>query len=215
MARARTRRHLVHAMDIIKVFLLLWATTAAFAVTIFNDRIRTTTTGELVNAHDGTVVSFDFGQTYFLYGTVYAECHQAGPVCDSVCGFFNNTFAVYRSTTLAMDSLTLLSTNAVPALTLDNGKMSYWEPNVGYNHLTQNYTMLFWSGHFGFHDNRIAVATSRTPEGPFELREPLVMRGAQIISDTISLFVDTGDAYARYNTLDAPRCHVMEKLTPD
>jgi hypothetical protein len=180
--------------------------------TIFNDRIRTTAdTGALVNAHDGHVVSFDGGQTYYLYGTVYGECHQAGPVCDTVCGFFNNTFAVYRSSTLAMDSWTLLTTNAVPALTLDNSKVSYWEPNVGYNELTKNYTMVFWSGHFGFRNNRIAVATSRQPEGPFELREPLVMHGAQIISDTVSLFVDTvfGHAYARYNTRDAPLRHVM------
>jgi hypothetical protein len=101
-----------------------------------------------------------------------------------VSGFFNNTFAVYRSTTLAMDSWTLLTTSAVPALTLDNSKVSHWEPNVGYNELTKNYTMVFWSGHFGFRNNRIAVATSRSPEGPFELREPLVMHGAQIISDT-------------------------------
>jgi hypothetical protein len=76
--------------------------------------------------------------------------------------------------------------------------------------------MSFWSGHYGFINSTVAIATSPTPDGPFVLAAPITMKGGQVISSTIGLFVDDDNtAYIRYNTRDSPLRHVIEKLTPN
>jgi hypothetical protein len=181
-------------------------------VVISNILPRLDVDGKFVNAHDGCLVKFD--NTYFMYGTVYGECHQSTTICDGVCGYINNTFALYISPDLI--NWTLISNNIVPEVTKDNHYINYWMPNVGYNRRTEKYVMIYWSSRYGFKNSQVAVAVSFTPFGPFVNVPPLEMQGGKIISDTTNLFIDDDNtAYVRYNTRDEPLRHVVEKLSPD
>ena len=168
--------------------------------------------GAIVNAKSGSL--YRFNGTFYLYGTAYPACEQRGAICEQSCGYYNNTFAVYASPD--MMAWTLLSANLVPQINGDAAHIEYDEVNVGYCAERGDFVLLFWSGHFGFRGNSLAIARAPTPAGPFTLAPPLVAAGAQIISDTVSLFVDDdGTAYVRYNTRDLPFRHVVERLSRD
>ena len=194
------------------LLLLLLPASAQTPVTVSNTVLRRDTQGRVVNAHDGGLYVFE--GRFWLYGTVYEDCVQDGPVCNGKCGYYGNLFAAYSSADL--ETWTLESPNVLPALAADNSRVSYWEMNVGFNKLTSQYVALYWSGHFGFVNASVAVAVSASPAGPFVPAAPIAMKGARVISDTVALFVDSdGQAYARYNTRDAPLRHVVERLAPD
>ena len=189
------------------------AAAAPAPVVLSNVALRYDTEGRVVNAHDGGIFG-PFNGRFYLYGTVYEACVQAGPVCDGKCGYYGNLFAAYSSADLA--TWRLESANVLPELARDNDHISYWEANVGYNAATQTYVMTFWSGHFGFKNSSLAIATSASPSGPFVLAPPITLRGAAQVSDTVALFVDDdGTAYARFNTQDMPKRHVVERLAGD
>ena len=144
-------------------------------ITISNVVPRLDVNGKFVNAHDGCLVKF--GKTYFMYGTVYGECHQSTTVCDGVCGYINNTFALYTSPDLVTWSL--ISNNIVPEVTKDNHYINYWMPNVDYNSRTKQYFMIYWSSKYGFKNSQVALAVSSTPFGPFLNVRPLEMQGGK------------------------------------
>lgn len=193
---------------------LALAVTGAVAapVTVSNVAPRRDTSGALVNAHDGCLVQFSPGGLFYQYGTVYGNCSQGGPVCNGKCGYFGSTFALYTSPDLVQ--WTLVSPSVLPEMERDNDRVSYWEANVAYNAATGAYVMVYWSGHYGFVNGSVAVATSASPAGPFVNAPPIVVRGSRRISDTVALFVDPADgvAYVRYNTYDLPRQHIVERL---
>jgi hypothetical protein len=194
------------------IFILLLSVTFATQITLYNSKPRLDVTGQIVNAHDGCLVQFN--STYYIYGTVYENCHQPEPVCNGVCGYLNNTFALYTSNDLV--SWKLITKNILPDISKDCDKINYWSPNVAYNPITKKFFMTFWSGHFGFKDSQVGIATSNNPTDPFMLQKPIRMKGASIISSTVGLFVSSkGTAYIRYNTRDPPLRHVIEQLTPD
>lgn len=174
-----------------------------------NVAMRKDVYGLPVNSHSGNL--YRFGDLFYIFGTAYQNCTQAGPVCGTSCGYYNNTFVVYSSPDLA--AWTLLNDNLVPAINRDASSIEYDEVNVGFNVATQEYVLSFWSGRDEFHDSVIFLARSSTPEGPYELAAPVTMRGASVISDTIALFVDDDNtAYLRYNTRDLPYRHIVERL---
>lgn len=182
-----------------------------FTSTWSNVLMRKDIYGSPVNSHSGNL--YRFGALFYLYGTAYQNCTQPGAVCDTACGYYNNRFAVYS--TPDFEQWTLLSDNLVPEMNHDAPSTEYDEVNVGYNELTQEYVMTFWSGRSEFHDSVVTLARSATPEGPFKLAAPAPMHGAKVISDTIALFVDADNtAYLRYNTRDLPYRHIVEKLDP-
>lgn len=176
-----------------------------------NVAMRKDVHGTPVNSHSGNL--YRFGDLFYLFGTAYQNCTQAGAVCDTAneCGFLNNTFVVYSSPDLG--NWTLLNDNLVPEINRDSSSVEFDEVNVGFNSLTQEFVLSFWSGRYEFHDSVILLARSLTPEGPYKIAPPVTMRGASIISDTISMFVDDDNAaYLRYNTRDLPYRHIVEKL---
>ena len=178
-----------------------------FTSTLSNVLMRKDIYGSPVNSHSGNL--YRFGALFYLYGTAYQNCTQPGAVCDTACGYYNNRFAVYSTPDL--EQWTLLSDNLVPEMNHDAPSTEYDEVNVGYNELTQEYVMTFWSGRSEFHDSVVTLARSATPEGPFKLAAPAPMHGAKVISDTIALFVDADNtAYLRYNTRDLPYRHIVE-----
>jgi len=181
-------------------------------VTISNALPRLDIYGLHVDAHDGSLVQF--GDMFYIFGTVYQPCHQAGPTCDGQCGYYNNTFALYESPDMV--TWRLVSNNILPELAADNLQVPYWSPNAAFNKLTGMYYFTFWSGHYGFVNSNVAIATSSTLYGPYKIRAPITLKGASVISSTVGLFVDDdGTAYIRANTRDSPLRHVVERLTPD
>lgn len=222
MAFSQVHRHPVHQILLLLATwtLCLISTSSGRAVTVSNVVLRNDTEGRVVNSHDGCLVQLPTSAEptapllYYQYGTVYEPCHQPDAVCDGKCGYFNNTFSVYSTPDLV--HWTLLSANVLPELTLDNDHISYWEANVGFNNRSNQYVMIYWSGHYGFINSSVAVAVSKSPAGPFRNVAPIVARGAAAISDTVAMFVDDdGTAYVRYNTWSNPRQHIVERLTDD
>ena len=182
------------------------------SATLSNVNLRYTMDGTLVNAHSGGL--YRFNSTFYLYGTAYENCTQDGPVCQTSCGYYNNSFVAYASPDLV--SWTLVNDNLVPGINADSASTEYDEVNVGFCADRGDYVLTFWSGHYGFTNSKIAVARSPSPVGPFTLVEPITATGGTVISDTVGLFVDDdGTAYVRYNTRDAPLRHVVERLSAD
>ena len=191
---------------------------AALSATLSNVAPRLDVNGVIVNAHSGGLYRFPRDapspDLFYLYGTKYPMCHQNGHICEQGCGYYNNSFVVYTSPDLETWTLAAPSLLALP----DAASVEYDEANVGWNRATGDYVMSFWSGHFGFVNNSIAMARARSATGPFVAAPDIVVRGASVISDTVALWVDEfgdGAAYVRYNTRDAPLRHMVERLTAD
>ena len=201
--------------------LLRVSSAVALTATLSNVEPRLDVTGAFVNAHSGILVRFPaaagVGDDFWLYGTAYPMCVQSGPICEQACGYYNNSFVVYSSPDLM--AWTLASPQGVSLVPLpDAAFVEYDEVNIGWCAATGDFVLVYWSGHFGFHNNSVAVARSRSPVGPFEPAAPITARGAAVISDTVALWVDEfgdGAAYIRYNTRDAPLRHMVERLAPD
>ena len=187
------------------------AVVVARNVTIRNDVPRRDTIGNIVNAHDGSVVFFN--DTAFLYGTVYENCTQPGTQCSAPCGYNPNTFALYTSRDL--ETWTLQTTNILPQASGDNKNINYWMPVVYHNSKTQTYVMQYWSSRCGFVKPCADIATSASPYGPFEMVPPLELHGG-VPSSQMGFFVDpdSGKGYVKYNT-GAPQHHVVEELSDD
>ena len=182
---------------------------SATKVTVSNILPRFDTDGNYINAHDGGLYEFD--GVFHLYGTVYEHCHQPDVICDGQCGYFNNTFSLYISTDLT--NWTLVSLNVLPAMTIDHATNPYWECNVAYNPLTQQYVMSYWDNKYGFTDSRVAMASSNSSSGPFVPITPITLKGGSVISSTVGFFADRHhNGWLRYNTVDGPRRHVVELL---
>jgi len=193
------------------IVMTLSCLTNAKIIEVINNIPRRDTSGNILNAHDGSLIQF--GEDFFLYGSAYINCHQAGPTCDT-CGYLNNTFSVYHSKD--MSTWDLISRSCVPEIEKDNNVINYWSPNVAYNKNTKKYVMSYWSSQYGFRSNHIAMAISDTPQGPFKVVPPVEFKGGAISSTTVQIFpTSTGKAYVRYHTRDAPLRHIVEELTPD
>ena len=191
---------------------------AALTARLSNVAPRLDVTGAIVNAHSGGLYRFPRdapgADLFYLYGTAYPMCHQAGHICEQSCGYYNNSFAVYTSPDLVSWKLASPNLLALP----DAATIEYDEVNVGWNRATGDFVMTYWSGHFGFANGHIAAARARSATGPFAAAPAIVVRGASVISDTVALWVDEfgdGAAYVRYNTRDAPLRHMVERLTAD
>ena len=113
------------------------------AVRISNVRVRRTTTGELVNAHDGMFTDRLPDGRFWLFGTAYRNCTDFDN-CTYPCGWLENRFAAYSSPTLGMDDWRLESDNILPSVANDTSYTSYFEPNVLYSKATKQY-VLSWS----------------------------------------------------------------------
>lgn len=189
--------------------LALLAQTSSLLVTIRNDVPRVDSTGQILNAHDGSVLFFN--GTYFLYGTVYENCTQEGTQCEAPCGYAPNTFALYTSPDL--QAWTLQSRDILINMTQDNARVDYWMPVVNYNPTTARFVMQYWSGRCGFVRPCADIAVADSPFGPFQMLPPLDVTATP--SSQMGFFVDdNGDGYVRYNT-GAPQHHVVQKLSPD
>jgi hypothetical protein len=191
---------------------LLLPQASSLLATIHNDIPRVDLDGHILDAHDGSVLLHN--NTYYLYGTVYENCTQAGTQCNGKCGYSPNTFAVYTSPDLM--AWTLVSSNILPQQSKDNELINYWMPVVAHNALTNTFVMQYWSSHCGFSKPCADIAVSASPVGPFtNAPQPLALHSGTP-SSQMGFFVDpdTGRGYVKYNT-GAPQHHAVEALSED
>lgn len=199
--------------------------------TIHNDVPRVDTEGNIVNAHDGSLMRHN--GTFYLFGTVYEQCVQRGLQCTAPCGYNPNRFAVYTSPDLM--SWTLANDNVLPSVMVDNNKTNYWMPVVAFNPSTATFVMQYWSSACGFRSKCANVAVSASPLGPFEALAPMDL--VAVPSSQMGMFVDyagsslsasqwidtygadggasvTGTAYVKYNTAGPNQMHIVQELDP-
>lgn len=105
---------------------------------------------------------------FYLYGVRYQPCPVSQQAdCYNPCGYYNNSFVVYYSKTLAQDSWRLGSASLLPAMDVPGGPLSsqttvYFSPFVVFCAATQRFVMWF---QYAFKQR--AVAVSHSPFGPF------------------------------------------------
>jgi MYXO-CTERM domain-containing protein len=147
------RRRLTAA--VLALGLLAASPSFGVTVTVHNDVPRRDQNGDIVDAHDGSLMRVD--GTYYLYGTAY----------NNQNGFsFSNRFVVYSSPDLVSWTFHGDIMNA-----MDSEWGMYFRPHVVFNPNTGKYVLWYnwyprganWTGRFG-------VATADQPWGPFTVQ---------------------------------------------
>jgi hypothetical protein len=185
----------MHQSDGGRLFLLLLLAPATAAVTIDNSAPRRDQHGNILNAHDGHIITVN--GTFWLFGTSYTHCLMtdataclgtcgmgggkcAYPISPGVvpnhpaCGWTNNDFAAYSSTDLV--NWRLENPSVLPADLRPNG--IYFRPKVMWNEKTakfvlwMNYVTEGWDKHNSTefereHWSSLATAVSDSPQGPY------------------------------------------------
>lgn len=180
----------------------LFVAVAGVLVTIDNTHPRLDTDGNIVDAHDGSLLLDPVSGRFWLYGTHYQRCPvvppppSPGDCVNKSCGWFGNTFAAYSSATLESGSWRLESADIAPGMAANNSVDTYFMPNVLYNADTRLYVLAFNSQ---TPSATALVATSSHAAGPFTImgRLPLTYP----CESQLDLWLDPADgtAYARYN----------------
>eukprot|EP00658_Telonema_sp_P-2_P020511 TRINITY_DN18112_c0_g1_i1.p1 TRINITY_DN18112_c0_g1~~TRINITY_DN18112_c0_g1_i1.p1 ORF type:complete len:391 (+),score=39.73 TRINITY_DN18112_c0_g1_i1:234-1406(+) len=225
---------------------LTWlaAAVGAASVTIDNTKLRTDSSGNLLNAHDGNILLVD--GTYWMIGTRYPDCVSTGVLAQPHCGWGmrpnekgdcwgmwgDNDFAVYSSPDLVR--WTLQNPQALPSHTRPRG--TYFRPKL--LHAPQNsqgerfvlwgnYVNMTLSGTSGSY----FTAVSPRPAGPFTIKEWNISMGTGWTHNgDFALFADDdGKGYIDYHSYGCPSwpgvastpcegvdgSHAVDLLTPD
>ena len=186
---------------------------ASRSVLIDNVHPRLDTDGNIVDAHDGSLLLDPISNRFFLYGTRYQRCPlvppppSPGDCVNRSCGWAHNTFAAYSSASLESGSWRLESASIAPGMEANNTANYYFMPNVLYCARSSTYVLAY-----NVPDAFIEVAVSASPAGPFTIVGEMPL--AHSIQSQFDLWLDplTGLAYARYNAAPG-QC--LELLTPD
>jgi beta-xylosidase len=174
-------------------------------VTISNVVPRRDTNGNIMDAHDGNVLLYD--GLYYYFGPSYGLCKEPpGPSgCASIqpgsCGFqLNHNVSLYTSPDLSewtfrgyvfqMSSMKKQGIMFCPKV-LQNSKTKKWVLWFNYLPVTGP----------GFSQSLYAVATSDTPQGPFQIVDDNITTLAWDNTGDFNLFQDdNGDGYIIYTS---------------
>lgn len=155
----------------------------AKVITIRNDQPRFDKNSEIIDAHDGCLMSFN--NTYYLYGTGYNSQNGFTPY---------NKFVCYSSPDL--ENWTNHG-DVLPETGYENGPLwgIYYRPHVIYNPRTRHYVLFYnwypwgtgWTGYLG-------VAVADDPWGPFVVADAY----AATTGDFAAFSDDDSSGYAVY-----------------
>lgn len=148
---------------------------AAHSLTISNMIPKLDQAGNIMDAHDGTYRKF--GKYWYYHAAEYGLCIEPpGNGCDQTsdrCGFNDShNVSIWRSPDLSSGSWEFVA-HAMHCRDLNDCGTIY-RPHLVFNPTTLNYTLFVnfvrkSGGYGGF-----AVYTSASPEGPFDLRNPVM-----------------------------------------
>ena len=144
-------------------------------VTIDNTKPRLDINGEIINAHDGTYRKY--GKYWYYHAMEYGLCKE--PLkhgCDQTpnhCGFRNDhNVSIWRSRNLASGSWQKIGT-AMQCQKLNGCAIAY-RPHLVYNSHTKKYVLFVNYVSTGHAYKGYAVYSSNSPEGPFDLVNPIL-----------------------------------------
>ena len=144
-------------------------------VTIDNTKPRLDINGEIINAHDGTYRKY--GKYWYYHAMEYGLCKE--PLkhgCDQTpnhCGFRNDhNVSIWRSRNLASGSWQKIGT-AMQCQKLNGCAIAY-RPHLVYNRITKKYVLFVNYVSTGHAYKGYAVYSSNSPEGPFDLVNPIL-----------------------------------------
>jgi beta-xylosidase len=172
-------------------------------VTISNVIPRRDTNGNIIDAHDGKVFSYD--GLYYFFGPSYGLCKE--PAGDSgctgwhsgSCGFqLNHNVSLYTSPDLSEWTYR----GVVFQMSAAKNQGILFCPKVLFNPKTKKWVL--WYNYLpvsggGFSQSLYAVATSDTPNGPFQLVNENITSLAWDDTGDFNLFQDdNGDGYIIY-----------------
>ena len=188
--------------------LLLAASARGKLVTLSNVAPRRDSTGEILNAHDGTTQRFGGAGPFWYHAMSYPLCNETGAIngCNACVYGVNNVVNAWSSPDLSSGSWTL----AGPVFPTSDGKSpnaTLFRAQTIYNAATQEYVA--WVNVAGssacpggFEGDCYFTATAAAPGGPFTYRGA-VAPNASLCGSTAgfagdyALLVDTdGAAYA-------------------
>eukprot|EP00664_Eupelagonemidae_sp_cell27_P005789 gene5789-4941_t len=139
----------------------------AKAVTISNTAARRNTSGQIIDAHDGSYSQWTPGGPWYYYAMGYGTCKQGGPHCHG-CGYGYSWIGVWRSADMSNNSWTLVREARDDSWPSGEGVGAYFRVHVVYNALTKLYVM--WVNLSGGRPADYVVGTSTSAEGPFTFR---------------------------------------------
>lgn len=176
-------------------------------------------TGAILDLHDGTTLRV--GDTFWWYGASYGGCKEQSSGCASLdvgaCGFqLNHT--VGAASSKDMKTWTLIP-DILPLSSRPPGIM--FSPWVAFSPATQKYVMWYnmlpvENGAGVFDAAYYAVATSDTPQGPFNtVKVNITGLAFKELPDAASIFVDDdGSGYIAFTHEDT-HINNVQQLTPD
>ena len=186
-------------------------------ILISNTRPRKNSTGEIIDAHDGSYLQMN--NSFYYYAMGYGNCKQNGTYCNKTCGYGYNWIGIWKSKTLATDDVwELIRTDAREENQWPDA-VSYFRVHVIYKSRTKQYIM--WVNVFGGIDcpkqNELScyyVGFSYSPDGPFQYYGASTTRYPSPGDFDILVDDDDGDAYIIYTSTSPTINHEMsvEKL---
>ena len=196
-------------MALLSLFSALVFLPGAFAilVNISNIDYRRNTTGDIMDAHDGSYNRWTPDGPWYYYAMGYGTCMQGGDKCHG-CGYGYSWIGVWKSDTMANGTWTLLR----DARDDTWPKATYFRVHVVYNKNTRLYVL--WVNLNGGKAD-YAVGTSREPEGPFKF-VTYAATGRRGGGD-FDIFIDedaAATAYLIYTSLAAGHTMSVERLDP-
>lgn len=197
---------------------VLLSVAASKTVTISNVQPRRNTTGDIMDAHDGTYNQWTPGGPWYYYAMGYGTCHQNQDLCNghTRCGYGYSWIGVWKSSDMSNSSWELVR----EARDGTWPKCVYFRVHTVYNKKSKLYVM--W---VNLNDNHAggdcstadyAVGTSKNPDGPFTYVHG-INAGRGRGGGDFDLFVDEKDDAAYLIYTDVAKGHTMsvERLTDD
>eukprot|EP00040_Diaphanoeca_grandis_P027038 m.152877 g.152877 ORF g.152877 m.152877 type:complete len:559 (+) comp30817_c2_seq3:120-1796(+) len=185
-------------------------TTTATSVEISNMLPRYNTSGQIMDAHDGSYSKWNTTGPWYYYAMGYGDCMQGGDMCHG-CGYGYSWIGVWTSETMANGTWTLQR----DARDASWPHAVYFRVHVVYNPKTKLY--ILWVNVIDqSHPGDFYVGTSTTPEGPFVFKQGVNV-GRKGAGDFDILVDDDGAAYIIYTCTGGNPSHTMgiERLSDD
>jgi len=157
---------------------------------------RRDTEGNILDIHDGCL--HKFGDRYYLYGTAYGKTDGFGKANFYQCA----------------SSPDLVRWKLEGKLLKDPLEGVYYRPYLVFNSKTRKYVM-WYNWYPTLWDGKCGVATSDTPQGPFEIQNSDV-KVSQPKPGDFCIFADDDDTgYIIYTSIEKDHAVSIEKLNDD
>eukprot|EP01047_Picozoa_sp_COSAG01_P018073 COSAG01_NODE_971_length_12373_cov_114.625957_5_plen_820_part_00 len=197
-------------------------TSTDMVLTIDNTKARTNTSGQLMDAHDGSYARWEPTGDWFYYAMGYGRCVQGRDRCQHGCGYGFSWVGVWRSPDMRNGTWMLVREardESWPHWNADNSSSGiYFRPHVIFCRQTQKY-VLWLSAWFapqcpGGSQSCWMVGVSDSPDGPFRYSGAVTGRFAD--GGDFDLLVDRdSSAYILYTSTAQGHRMSVEQLSDD